>query len=87
MFLRSASPNGFVLTLLDVLKRTSEEFTPMCTTKRVDVKGSHRKIRTVLLSGSFSLSLSLSFLSLSVEACKARAAFEYWYSRFRVSQT
>lgn len=73
--------SGFVPTLLDALKCTSEEFTPMRTTKRVDVKGAHRKIRTVLLSGSLSLSFSL-----SAEACKARAAFE-WYYRFRVSQT
>lgn len=73
---------GFVPTLLDVLKLTSKEFTPMRTTKRVDVKGAHREIRIALFSGSFSPSPS----SLSVEACKARAAFE-WYYRFRVSQT
>jgi len=79
--------NGFVPTLLDVLKCTSEEFTPMRTTKRVDVKGAIEKLEPSSFQEVFlSLSLSLSLSSLSVEACKARAAFE-WYYRFRVSQT
>jgi len=75
--------NGFVPTLLDVLKCTSEEFTPMRTTKRVDVKGAIEKLEPSSFQEVF---LSLSLSSLSVEACKARAAFE-WYYRFRVSQT
>jgi len=51
--------SGSVPTLLDVLKRTSEEFTPMRTTEEGGCQRSpKKKIRTVLLSGSFSLFFS-----------------------------
>lgn len=59
-----------------VLKRTPRRIHPYAHHNqpgRVDAKGAHRKIRTVLLSGSLALFHSRPFSSRSVEACNARA--------------